>query len=354
MRVLFVAELLDISETHLVAGLAESGIEVEVMANALESLPLPESVVRTPLVLHSRSDRAGIRAIRGRLKEGNFDVVHCLRNNRPLANTLWATIGIDVRKVCYRGTPGHVSRFNIGSWFTYFNPRIDRITCVSDAVRRYLLDAGIPKRRLTTIHKGHDPSWYAGLEPVDLTEFGIPREAFSVCAVGRWRPQKGGRVFLESARLLPADGSIHYLLVGETPDPRVEALAQDPAIAPIVHAIGRRWDAQAILGTCDVAVVPTTQREGLPRTMMEAMAQATVPIVTRVGGMPEVVVDGDSGFVVEPGDPDAIAAAVKTLQKDPERLAEMGRRARARIEGEFNIRNTVKKTAAVYEELVSR
>ena len=97
-----------------------------------------------------------------------------------------------------------------------------------------------------------------------------------------------------------------------------------------------------------------TKREGLPKTVIEAMVYSVPPIVTDTGGGAELVVDGVCGLVVPPGDPAALAEAIIHLYEHRDNAAEMGSRARDRIDSHFNIRDTIRKTLDVYEDVLSQ
>jgi glycosyltransferase involved in cell wall biosynthesis len=98
--------------------------------------------------------------------------------------------------------------------------------------------------------------------------------------------------------------------------------------------------------------MPSTKREGLARAIIEAMAYSVPPVVTSAGGSPELVVDGECGFVVPPRNADALAEGIRKLHADPALRTRMGKAARERIATHFRNEDTVQKTIALYEELV--
>jgi glycosyltransferase involved in cell wall biosynthesis len=211
----------------------------------------------------------------------------------------------------------------------------------------------LPPSRLTTIHKGHDVDWYSPGQPGDLEEFGVPEGSFVVGFSGNMRPVKGIDVLIRSALLLPP-GNIHFLLVGEVRDRRIERLARDAGLPDRMHFTGFRKDASALMGACSLFVMPSVEREGLPRALIEAMSQALPVVVTDVGGMPEVVVDKENGLIVPPRDPESLARAIESFAGDPERCVEFGRRARERIISHFNINATIERTMALYEDVLAK
>ena len=120
-----------------------------------------------------------------------------------------------------------------------------------------------------------------------------------------------------------------------------------------IHIAGFREDACAIVAACGCSVLASTKREGLPKTVIEAMACGVPPIVTDTGGSPELVIDGECGLVVRPGNAVALADAIRRLAERRYEAAEMGRKARERIAKHFNIEQTIARTLSVYESVLA-
>lgn len=355
MKVLVISEALDLPEVHCLVGLRAAGVDLRVVLDPSTrrySELIEKGLEVIPLKLRSRVDPWAIWRIRRLLQTEKWDLVHCLRNNRPLSNFLLAAGSYRGRRVAYRGTSGHLGWWDPGSRMTYLHPSLDRIICVSEAVRKYLLGLGLPEQRLVTIYKGHDVQWYRGRPSVDLASCGIPVGAFTVCLVANMRPVKGADVLVEALDYLPRDGSIHLLLVGDVRDARLRRLATEPRNRGLVHLTGFRPDAPALVGASQVFVMPSREREGLPRAVIEAMSQDIPAIVSDVGGMPELVESGRSGWVVPPSEARALAEAILRLKNNPGERQQMGLAARARIEHEFSIHRTIARTLDVYRELV--
>ena len=112
------------------------------------------------------------------------------------------------------------------------------------------------------------------------------------------------------------------------------------------------FDLAKYYNLCDVFVMPSVEREGLPRAVIEAMVQSIPPIVTNVGGMPELVVDRECGLVVPPRDPEALADAIVARARNPGMRREYGRRARERIQTYFNIEQTIEQMLALFREVL--
>ena len=359
IRVLCINGESDPAETGSFIEMHRRGIDITVITwpgtfnyDALVAAGVPT----IPYVLKWKLSRPCIRFIRAELKRKKYDVLHML-DKRATMNGLMASIGIDVKLVAYRGIIGNIAYWSPQSWLYLLNPRLDRIICVCEAIRQSLLDLGMPGIRMrrdvpVTIHKGHNPEWYAG-PPEDLKQFGIPDDTFVVACTARGVPRKGVPVLLEAINRLPPGLNIHFLLAGTLMDnEQYKKLAAENTYADNIHLFGFLQRMPWILANCDVAVLPTLRREGLPRGMIEAMIGGAVPIVTDSGGSPELVEEGRSGFVVPPGEPKPIRDRILELYNDRELHARMSVAARERIRRDFTVDETARKTIELYRELV--
>ncbi len=358
LKLLCITDCCDRPESELFIGLQKQGVEIDVMCNPSGRNFARLQQAGVPLIessLKGRFDRSGMRRIRQQLRSKPYDLVHTF-GNRALQNALLASFGIKVPFVAYRGIVANVSAFDPASWLTYLNPKVKKITCVANAIRDYFLQMPfsslvLPTDKPVTIYKGHSLSWYRE-QPVDLTQFGIPQEAFVVVFTGRDRPRKGVRYLVEAANHLPPGLPIHFLLVGPMEDN--SKLQQQIAASPYrkhFHFAGYRTDAPAIAAAANTLIMPSVRGEGLPRSVIEAMAYGTPAIVANAGGSPELIEDGKNGFIVPPADGGAIAAAILKLQSQPELQQQMGENARTRIERDFNTTRTVEQMLELYQSV---
>ncbi|MCH8499654.1 MAG: glycosyltransferase family 4 protein [Marinobacter sp.] len=361
LRVLCLTDACDRPESELFLGLKRAGIDLDVMCNPkgkhYERLQ-EAGVVAGDIALQGRFDKTGTAAIRRQLESRDYDIVHAY-NPRALACGLRASRGMRAKVVAYRGVIGNISYLNPESWITFLHPRVSMIVAVADAIRDYLaslkfLWLRIPPAQLRTIYKGHDLAWYQDA-PAPRNTLGVPDDAFVVCCTGRDVPRKGFDVLIESMRHLPEALKVHLVLVGKV-DQNQTLRAQAAALPQPdrVHFTGYRTDAPAIAAASDVFVLPSTEREGLPRAVIEAMAYSVPAIVTAVGGMPELVEDGVSGYVVPPKDSLALARAIERLAENQALRDHMGEAARETIGRDFTTERTVQETAALYRDLVGK
>jgi glycosyltransferase involved in cell wall biosynthesis len=349
----------DPAETGSFIEMRDQGIDIKVLTwpDTFQHQMLEDAGVPTiPYVLRGKISREGIGVIRRELMQKRYDVLHML-DKRGTMNGLWASKGIDVRLIAYRGIIGNISYWDPQSWLYLLNPRLERIICVCEAIRQYLLGLGMPGLRLrrdvpVTVHKGHNPDWYS--PPFEnLGQFGIPDGTFVVACTARGVPRKGVPVLLEAINRLPPGLDMHFLLAGTAMDnPLHQRLVSENQYRDNIHLHGFLKRMPWIIPNCHISVLPSLRREGLPRAIIEAMIGGAVPIVTNSGGSPELVEDGKSGFVVPPGEWQPIRDRILELYNDRELHATMSEAAKARIRQDFTVEKTARETIAVYRELV--
>ncbi len=350
----------DPADTGSLVEMHRAGIDITVITwpGTINYDTLRDAGVPTiPYVLTGKISPTCIRFIRAELNKKPYDVLHML-DKRATMNGLFASIGMKLKLVAYQGIGGNVTYFDPLAWLYLLNPRLDRIICVCEAIRQGLLGLGMPGIRLrrdvpVTIYKGHNPDWYSG-PTEDLKQFGVPDETFVVACTARGIPRKGIPVLLDAIDQLPPGLNIHFLLAGTYMDnPRHKKLVTANSYAENIHLFGFLKRMPWILANCDIAVLPTLRREGLPRGIIEAMIGGAVPIVTDSGGSPELVQHGISGFVVPPGEAQPITERILELYNDRELHERLSKAAQDRIRNDFTVEETARQTMALYRELLA-
>lgn len=208
--------------------------------------------------------------------------------------------------------------------------------------------------RVETLYHGIDPASVSGWNSPDgvRDELGIPNGAPVVGTVANFRALKGHGQLLRAAlhvrREIP---EVRFVLVGRGPlEGAIRREALELGLDGTVVFAGFRTDAPRVASAFDVFVLPSLH-EGLSIALLEAMALGKPSVVTRVGGVPEVIQPEREGLLVPPGDAVALARAILSLLRDSQLRARLGKAARRRA-AEFDIRRTVRRIEAVYEELL--
>ena len=171
-----------------------------------------------------------------------------------------------------------------------------------------------------------------------------------VLATARLAAQKGLGYLLDAVSELPA---IQLVIAGDGPDlGDLEAQAQRLALGDRVDFLGHRDDVAELLACADVVALPSLY-EGLPLSVLEAMAAGKPVVATAIGGTDEAIVDGETGVLVEPRDAAALAEALDGLISDPARAARLGAAGRRHVEENFASAQMVERVMHVYDELLA-
>lgn len=146
-----------------------------------------------------------------------------LYNSKAIINGLKAAKDLPVKIILYRGYTGNINWWDPTAYAKFLNPRVDKIICNAKAIQELLeKQLFFPKGKAVTINKGHDLSWYEGVETMDIhKEFDIPKDAFVITCVANARRMKGMKYLTKAMDYIPIDKPIHLLLVGsglDSPD----------------------------------------------------------------------------------------------------------------------------------------
>lgn len=225
-----------------------------------------------------------------------------------------------------------------------------RFVAVSNADgERMVTHEGVPASKVVVMPNGYVPS------PVSDTdiraELGIAPNAPLIAAAAVLRPEKRLDVLLEAYAIVDRQNPATRLVIAGDGPCRAELAerAKTLGLGDTVHFLGRRTDVDSILRSADICAM-SSDREGSPLLMFECMAAATPLVATRVGGIPDVVHDGETGVLVPPGDAASLADALLALIGDPARRKSLGDAAYSRLNA-HTIGASAARYAALYDEL---
>jgi len=227
----------------------------------------------------------------------------------------------------------------------------DRVIVNSEAALREELAAGVPRHLLVHVPNGITvPAMPA---QANRQALGMPAGPLVVC-VAQLSHEKGHQHLLDAwpdvAARFP---NARLALVGDGPlRPRLESRSRELGLAASVVFTGFQ-EATPWLAAADIVVLPSVT-EGMPNAVLEAMALGRPVVATRVGGVPELVEEGETGILVPPNDPSSLAAALCRLIEDPARATRLGNAARLRAAERFAKERMVAATAGVYEDVSPR
>lgn len=319
------------------------------LASRCRSLDLPVHAVPLSSLRHPRpSALRAVSAMRRLIRSVDADLVHANGS----------------RAMLYAGVAGRLGRRPV-VWHVRVaepEPMLDRVLC--SLARAVIVNSRAVARRfpwarsdkIHCIHNGVDLRRFSPRPPLASLRMSldIPEGAPVVGSVGRFVPYKGYPSLLEAARRVEdAVPGVYWLVVGDGEQRQeLEAQSRRLGLSERVRFTGWRDDVADLLALCSLFVLPS-RGEHFGRVLIEAMAMERPIVATDAGGVPEIVVHGECGLLVPPGDARAMADAVVALLRDPARALRLGRAARERAEARFDIARHVDAVETVYAGVVS-
>lgn len=286
-------------------------------------------------------DPVTLLRLAGLIKRERIDVVHTHLSTASLLGALAARLA-GVSSVA------HVHGLNSATCFRYSST----IIAVSEAAKRRLCAQGLSEDRIRVVHNGVDLERFRPA-PASDAKLALGRDPSKpqVGMFGRLSPEKGQRVALEAMFLLLKDHpNARLLLVGAGSDfAELRECARGLGIEQAVEFAGFQTDTVPLLSACDVVLVPSL-KEGFGLVAVEAMAAGKPVVASAVGGLPEIVVHGETGFLVEPNNPNAIARSLSELIDDPSLRERMGKQGREIAEEHFDFRAQAARVAEILSE----
>ena len=284
------------------------------------------------------------------LRDWDADLVHC---HSAVAGTILARIGAYLAGVPLISHVHIENKFSDVRWIQKLQIILDNITAIvadkiitiSNATKSSLIDQGISSNKITVIHNGISlTEHFDDMPEIDQlrSTLGLQKNSHIVGTVARLCPVKGQREFILAARnicnLYP---NTEFLVIGEDYEfegkyrSNLENLVKELDLEEFVHFLGFRSDVRRLIYCFEIFVLPSWI-EGLPVTILEAMAARKPVVATSVGGVPELVLDGETGILVPPRDVPGLSKAIELLLEQPDIGHQMGNKGYEYIHQEFS------------------
>jgi glycosyltransferase involved in cell wall biosynthesis len=287
------------------------------------------------------------------IRAGNIQVAHAHKGRARTLALLAGLMGARSKLVLNRGVSFHVPRVRrVG----YTSRRVHAIVAVCESIKRDLVATGVPAQKIEVIYSGTDVArFHPGLDGGPIRrELGLAPEHVLITQIGV-RSWRGWQDVLDAmARLAPAEPGARLLFVG-APPPRVAELgerARERGLDGRVLVLGHREDIPQILTASDVVVDASYAGAGLTGSIREALACERPVVATDLAGMPELVIEGETGLLVPPRDPEALARALRRVIENPTWAQAMARAGGKRVDAHFSLRAKLDATEALYQRLV--
>lgn len=338
----------------LILYLRESGHDVKLVCrpgSKLEGWAREKGVESISVEMKSTLSFASVLALKSVIARERPDVVHLHASRAHVlgsaaARLAGARVVIATRRMSDPVKMVWPNTSAYGKWTT-------AIVAISSAVRDVLVDCGVDPAKIRLIPSGTDIERFenARPDPALRSRLGIDATTPIVCVAATLGRLKGVGYLIEAAALLAERGTpIHLVIAGDGElRSELEQLACERCVA--ASFIGFCADMPTLLASVDVFVMPSLS-EGLGVAVLEAMAAGRPVVASAVGGLKESVVDGVTGFLVPPGDPNALAEGIGRLVENPSLAAEFGSAGRARARADFSLENMARRNEELYRELL--
>ena len=298
-----------------------------------------------------------VRRLARILRQYRVDIVHSYLFHPNIVAPIAARLAGTRAAVVSKRSLDRYPSFPVRCAVRLGNALADRVMVNADAIGRFVAaEERCPPAKMVLIPNGvrDEALRPAGDGSAKRAELGLPRDSRVIGAVSRLEWKKGLRHLLEAMpRIVDSVPEARLVVAGEgTLRPELTALAASLGIGDRLQLLGSRADTIELLAAFDVFVLPSVV-EGMSNALIEAMAVGRPVVATDVGGNPEVVVDGETGLIVPPADPHALAAAVVKLLEAPELAVEMGAAGRRRVLEHYQIDVMTRRIEALYDSLLT-
>lgn len=340
--------------SYLVRGLAQRGHTVAIAGRPgsafLESDHGVDNLIRVAAPMRSEFDPMSAWILAKAIRRHEIDIIHAhtshAHTHACLARMLARRGKVVVsRRVDFPPRKGMMNRWK------YSMP--DRVVAVSNFIAGVMREYGYDESKLDVVHSGTDPSRFVGVEPLPRSAFGVPDGVPLLANTAALVGHKDHATLMAAMpfvlRELP---DLHLVCIGEGElRPAIEAQIAELAIGKSVTLLGHRRDVPQILKAAD-AFVLSSKEEGFGGVAIEAMASGLPVVCTAAGGMSETVVHEKTGLLVPIRNPEALAAAIVRIFREPELVATLKKNGAEQGE-RFSIDRMIEGNLNVYQSLLS-
>ena len=341
---------------HTLLGQRELGHHVELIApegSELAKKARDEGIEVHHLGMRITHYRVDVGRMTRLFKQAKPDIVHLHSSHAHNVGGLAARLAKVPAVVLSRrmDTPIKLIHHKLKYQFGY-----DRIIAISEGVKAALVKAGVKSHRISVVRSAIEDTWWTviGSRESVRKDFGYSEDDLVVTIIAAVEPRKGQELLIRALpKILEKAPNVKVCFAGKDELSQPERLlAKELKVEDKVLFAGFRPDVHDVIAASDIVAAPS-YLEGLGVSIMESMACGKPVVASNVGGIPESVIDGLTGFLVPTGDEAALAEAITKLARDENLRDEMGRKGKERAMAEFSIPVLIQSTLEVYCDLLS-
>jgi glycosyltransferase involved in cell wall biosynthesis len=342
--------ILDLTQSLLARGhevkvLVRPGCWVEKRAGELGLTTIPVTILK-------QKDWQDYGRLREILRAEKPDVLHVHCNSDLVVPGLAALMERVPARIITRHLPFPFQ--NLLGAKLYSEVLFSRIVTVSEFVRKNVIACGVSPGKVMTIHHGTDVEAFCKTTKSReemRREFGVSPETIAIGIAGRISKEKGHDVLLRAMKSLVGKHDVKLIVIGNGPyNDDAQALVKELGIEDRVLFTGFRNDVANAVDALDIVAVPSVWDEACSAAIQQGMALSKPIVGTTTGGSPEMILDGETGYVLPPSDSDALASALAKLIVDPDLRARMGAAGKSRVAAGFTLGGMTDKLVALYRQ----
>jgi len=284
------------------------------------------------------------------MQVGSFHDAHSLAVGSAAASVAKVPLKVISQRIDFPPKKNYLSRKK-------YTKNIDLIIAISQGEKKILVKGGINTRKIKVIPDGIDYSPFEEATSIDYLrkELSFEPEDFLVGIVAHLADHKGHEYLIEATRILKQKAPrIKMIIVGEGPlQMKLSKKVKEIRVEDMVFFLGFREDIPQILSSLDIFVL-SSKIEGMGTSIMDAMASSLPVVATRVGGIPKVVVDGETGLLVPPKNPEALAEAILRIYNNRELAERLGQKGHEVVHAKFSAEAMAAKIIKEYDRLAKK
>ena len=344
---------------YLVRGLLDRGHLAELVCppgSPLESRAREQGVTVHPIPMRGELDLIAVTRIRRVLRGGDYDFVQMHTSHAHALGVLARGFGKRPITIVNRRVDFSILRRGLfGLNRIKYRHGVDRYIAISHAIRAVLIRDGVDGDRIAVVHSGVEPLPVPAVDRATLrAQLGVRDDHVLVGNVAHLAGHKGQiHLVTAMAQLRESHPQVRCVVIGDGDErAALEAEVAGRGLKSVVQLPGFQRDVSGYLGAFDLFVMPSIM-EGLCTSLLDAL-MADLPVIgSDTGGIPEIIRDGETGLLVPPGDPTALAAAIARLVDDRDLARRLAAAGRQHVEAGFSVDHMVEGTIGVYCRLLA-
>jgi len=308
-----------------------------------------------PIAMRGEADPVACYRIRNLIKALQYDILHS-HTSHAHSLAFFASIGCRVCRLVTRRVDFSIFRHSfLGLSGIKYRHMAEYFIAISHKIKDVMVADGVSAERISVVHSGVDLKRFEGVTGSHLIkEFNIKPDEKVVVNVAHLTGHKGQQFLVRAIpRIVEKFPGVRFFIVGKGELlAELKALASSLGITRELVFTGFRSDVGAFYKITDLFVMSSVQ-EGLGTAVLDALAEGKAVVATDCGGIPEIIRDGETGRLVEPANPEALARGIIDVLRHPELARQMANRGRVLVQNQFSIEAMAENNLAVYRMLLS-